>query len=248
MIAKIDNLSVNYEVLGSGERLVLLHGWGANLHYFDTISQLLSRHFQVLSLDLPGFGRSSPPPTAFGIFDYAQFVEKFLDYLDIKETHLLGHSMGGAICLAYALSFNRAKKLILEDSAGMGKRNFWTNAKIYFVKALKFLVLPSYREYLKHLFGSTDYKNAGSMRGTLTKLVNTNLRPKIKELRQPLLIIWGKNDETTTLNEAKYINQEAKGSKLVIMPGCSHFPHLEQPEEFSRIVTDFLQKDYPCKG
>jgi len=240
MLTKIDNLSVNYEVYGQGERLLLLHGWATNLHSFEGLAPLLSKNFQVICLDLPGFGQSQAPSSAYGVFDYANFVEKFLDYLDVKETHMLGHSMGGAICLAYALSFGHAKKLILEDSAGVRHKNLQTMYKVYLVKLLKVFTLPAFRQHLKHIFGSTDYRNAGNMRPTLVKIVNEDLSRRLAEIRQPTLIIWGQNDKTTTLDEARCINSGIKGSKLIILPNCDHFPHLEHTKEFAKLVTDFL--------
>jgi len=241
MLAVIDNLTVNYEVYGQGERLIILHGWATNLHSFERIIPRLSANFQVIVLDLPGFGMSQAPKTAYGVFDYANFVEKFLDYLDVTETSLLGHSMGGSISIAYALSYKRANKLVLEDSAGIRKKNPLTMWRIYLVKTLKLLTLPAYRMRLRHIFGSTDYRNAGAMRPTLIKLVNEDLSTRLAEIRQPTLIIWGQDDKTTTLEEAQDLNRGIKGSKLTILPRCDHFPHLEHPEKFSQIVTDFLK-------
>lgn len=241
MLALIDNLSINYEVYGQGERLLLLHGWATNLHSFETLIPKLSVNFQVVALDLPGFGQSQAPQETFGVYEYAKFIEKFLDYLDIKETFLLGHSMGGAIAIAYAVSFNRAKKLVLEDSAGIRKKSLWTMSKIYIVKTLKLFALPAYRQHLKHIFGSTDYRNAGTMRPVLVKLVNENLSERLPEIKQPTLIIWGQNDKETTLEEARHFNKVIRESKLVILPNCAHYPHLECIDEFTNTVTGFLK-------
>ncbi|MCL5004161.1 MAG: alpha/beta hydrolase [Patescibacteria group bacterium] len=240
MMVNILGQRVNYEVFGQGDRLLLLHGWATNLHSFEKVTPLLSQHFQVITVDLPGFGQSQAPASAYGVFDYANFIEAFLDYLDIKETFLLGHSMGGAIALAYILTHRRAKKIILEDSAGIRKKSLWTMSKIYIVKTLKLFVLPSYQQHLKHIFGSTDYRNAGGMRPSLVKLVGEDLSDRLAEIKQPTLIIWGQDDKTTTPKEAAVLNQGIKGSKLVIIPGCDHFPHIECPEKFVELVTEFL--------
>lgn len=245
MIAKIDNLNINYEVYGQGERLLLLHGWATNLHSFEKVTQILAQNFQVISLDLPGFGFSQAPSSTYGVFEYANFVEKFLEYLDVTEVCLLGHSMGGAVSLAYSLTHKRAKKIILEDSAGIRKKSLWTMSKVYIVKTLNFFTLPAYRQHLKHIFGSTDYRNASAMRPTLVKLVNEDLSGRLPEVKQSTLIIWGENDKTTPPSDGKILNEGIRGSKLVVLPRCDHFPHLERPEEFTKIVIEFLRKDYP---
>lgn len=242
MQAVIDNLSINYEVYGQGERLLLLHGWGDNLETFEQVIPKLSSKFQVIAADLPGFGKSQAPQLSYGVYDYANFVEKFLDYLDIKETFMLGHSMGGAVAIAYAASFGRARKIILEDSAGIRRKSLWTRGKVYLVKLLGLFVTPAYRQHFRQVFGSTDYKNAGKMRATLVKIVNEDLSNKLPAVKQPTLIIWGQNDETTTTKEARLLNWGIKGSRLEILPACSHFPHLERAEEFARIVIEFLKE------
>lgn len=244
MLAVIDGLRINYEVYGQGERLLLLHGWAVNLHSFETIIPALSQNFQVIALDLPGFGHSEAPKTAFGVYDYANFLEKFLDFLDVKEVNLLGHSMGGGVALAYVLSYKRSRKLILEDSAAIRKKGLAILTKIYIAKTLKLFALPYFRQHLKHILGSTDYKNAGGMRPTLVKLVNEDLSGRLREIAQPTLIVWGQNDKTTTLDEARRLNEGIRGSRLEVMSDCDHFPHLEQPTEFAKIVTGFLVHPY----
>jgi pimeloyl-ACP methyl ester carboxylesterase len=242
MLAKIDDLTINYEAYGQGKRLVLLHGWAANLHNFETLIPILSSVFQVIALDLPGFGHSQTPQKTFGVFEYANFLDKFLDYLDVKETFLLGHSMGGSVAIAYTLSFNRAKKLVLEDCAGIRRKGLFTLAKIQFIETFKFLLLPEHRRYLKHIFGSADYRSAGAMRPTLVRMVNEDLSGLLPEIKLPTLVIWGQNDTTTTLIEAKQINRRIPRSKLEILPDCGHFPHLDRPKQFAEIVTNFLRE------
>ncbi len=241
MLAKIGDLSINYEVYGQGERLLLLHGWATNLHSFETLIPKLSGNFQVIALDLPGFGQSQAPQEAYGVFEYANFIEKFLDYLDIKETFLLGHSMGGAVAIAYSLTHKRAKKIILEDSAGIRKKGLLTLSKVYIVKTLKIFALPAYRQHLKHIFGSTDYRNAGTMRPVLVKLVSEDRTNRLDEIELPTLIIWGENDKTTPLTDGKILNAGIKNSKLIVIPKCDHFPHLEYPSDVARIVIEFLK-------
>lgn len=241
MIVKIEGLSTNYEVYGQGERLLLLHGWATNLQSFGKVGRLLSQNFQVISLDLPGFGLSQPPQTTYGVFDYAAFVEKFLNYLDVNQVSLLGHSMGGAVTIAYALNHSRAKKLILEDSAGIRRQTPWNLFKIHLFKTLKVLTPPEYQERLKHIFGSNDYRNAGPMRSVLIKILNEDLTPRLKDVTQPTLILWGEDDKTTGLSDGKIMNHEIRGSQLAVMDKCDHFPHLEYPDKFVEIVTAFLK-------
>lgn len=240
MIARINGLEINYEAYGSGPKLLLLHGWATNLHSFDKVSQALCQRFQVIKVDLPGFGLSQAPKETYGVFEYADFIEKFLEYLDVKEIFILGHSMGGAIALAYCSKYSRVKKLILEDSSGVRIQGLIVKTKILIFKLLKYISTPAWREYWKHIFGSTDYKNAGPMRKILIKVIGEDLRPILNSIRVPTLIIWGQNDKTTPPGEGLILRQGIKGAKIITLKDCDHFPHLEYPEKFSQIVKEFL--------
>lgn len=127
----LDNRQVFFRIAGNGqENLLLLHGGGSDHSGFTwryTIPAL-AQHYTVIALDLPGYGNSEGPDwrtaTPESPVQYAEnFISKFLDEMGIKETHLMGFSMGGGIALGYALKNPaRVKRLILVDSAGFTSR------------------------------------------------------------------------------------------------------------------------------
>ena len=84
MQINISDVNLNYIVSGCGPDLVLLHGWGLDLHTFDNLSRDLSEDFTVYQVDLPGFGLSSMP-YAFNIDDYVDVLNEFFVKLEIKE-------------------------------------------------------------------------------------------------------------------------------------------------------------------
>lgn len=123
MIKDIDGISVNYEVKGSGSEYVfILHGWGANIGVYTSVSDLLSQKFTVVSLDFPGFGGTPEPPDVWSVSDYADFTVKFISSFGVKNVILFGHSFGGRVIIKMAslpeLSFN-ISKIIFADSAGV---------------------------------------------------------------------------------------------------------------------------------
>lgn len=242
MTTKINNLEINYEIFGQGERLVLLHGWGADLHSFDSVAPLLSANFQVILADLPGFGRSSKITKTWGVLDYAYLVEKFLDHLDLKEIFLLGHSFGGSVAIYLASFSRRVKKLVLADSSGVRQKSLWLRLRIIIYKIFKFGVPLPYQESLRKLLGSIDYKSAGPLRQTFIKVVNEDLRYLLPKISIPSLLIWGEKDEVTPLKEAELIKAGIAGSQLHVFKEGGHFPQLERPEEFSQVVSQFLAK------
>ena len=242
MTIKLDNgTSINYEVYGMGQRLLILHGWGENLRTFDPVTTVLSRNFQLILIDLPGFGQSSVLPHPFTLDDYALTVEKFLAALEISEVFLLGHSFGGAIAVKLAIFSNKVRRLILEDSSGIRNKSLSIKFKIYIYKTLKLILSEKYREKLRRILGSSDYHSAGVLRSTLVKVVSEDLQYVVSKIAIPTLLIWGRNDKETPIAQAQIMKNEIKNSTLHIIDGVGHFPHLEKPAEFTNVVNEFLK-------
>ena len=116
---EINGRSVSYVRMGQGRPLVLLHGFTlghSTLTYGPSIEPL-SKHFEVIAPDLPGYGSSAPFPQPFSTENYIDFLEGFLDTLDVEETYLVGFSKGGGIALGFALQHpGRVSKLALVSS------------------------------------------------------------------------------------------------------------------------------------
>lgn len=117
----VDSLKINYMDKGSGELVVLLHGWGSNIELFENMSELLARKYHVVAPDMPGFGLSDEPKEPWRVDDYVDFVLKFLEPFAPKKVTFLGHSFGGRVIIKMAsrdLPFE-IEKVILVDSAGV---------------------------------------------------------------------------------------------------------------------------------
>lgn len=117
----VDSLKINYMDKGSGELVVLLHGWGSNIELFENMSELLARKYHVIAPDMPGFGLSDEPKEPWRVDDYVDFVLKFLEPFAPEKVTFLGHSFGGRVIIKMAsrkLPFE-IEKVILVDSAGV---------------------------------------------------------------------------------------------------------------------------------
>ncbi len=118
----IDNIKTNYEVLGEGETILMLHGWGSNLMPFQPLMKHLSNYYKVYALDLPGFGQSSEPSTPWCVDDFVNYIIEFTKQMGITNTILIGHSFGGECIIKLAnittLPF-QINKIILMGSAGI---------------------------------------------------------------------------------------------------------------------------------
>ena len=134
MQVKINNWNINYEVMGEGNPVVLLHGWLANLETMRPIANNLSQNFKVYLVDVIGFGKSDLPEHPLNTNNFGDFLKEFLNTLKIKNPILIGHSNGGrTIINAVGRKIVTPKKIILIDSAGLKpKRKLSYNLKVAF--------------------------------------------------------------------------------------------------------------------
>ncbi|MDB4710461.1 alpha/beta hydrolase, partial [Flavobacteriales bacterium] len=116
----IDGLRVHYKDEGEGEVLVLLHGTFSSLHTYDNWASILKKKYRVIRLDLPGFGITGPSiDNVYSISIFIDFIENFLDLLNVNKYHLAGNSLGGWLAWELALKAkDKIGKLVLLNAAG----------------------------------------------------------------------------------------------------------------------------------
>ncbi len=256
MYKTVNNIKINYEQKGSGDLIVLLHGWGSNIKLFANLIDLLSRKYTVVAMDMPGFGESQEPPSAWCVDDYVNFVIDFLKDYNTKQVMLLGHSFGGRVIIKLNsrkdLPFE-VTKVILVDSAGIlppksNKKSFRT----YYYKAGKaFLsnklvqkIAPDALENFRKKMGSADYAAASPlMRQVLVKVVNEDLEPLLPNIKCPTLLVWGVNDTATPLSDGEKMEKLIPDAGLVKLENAGHYSFLEQQFTFNRVMCSFMKID-----
>ena len=130
--------------------------------------------------------------------------------------------------------------LILVSSAGIKHKSLKTKWKIYKYKLKKYYFKLFNKQKLQALFassGSEDYKKASPiMKQTMSNIIDIDLRKDIKKLNVKVLLLWGFHDTTTPLADAVYINRHIRDSRLVIFYHSGHFPYLDEPEKFVKVI------------
>lgn len=254
MIKNINGLNINYIIKGEGKPVVLLHGWGSNISLFSSMTELISKQYKVIAMDLPGFGKSEEPNVPWSVDDYVDFVIDFLNEFGIKEAIFLGHSFGGRIIIKLFSRNNLPFKItdiILTGSAGvLPKKSAKQKFKIKIYKITKNIyssnlvkkIFPNALENLRNKNGSADYKAASPvMRQTLVKVVNEDLVPLFENINIPTLLIWGKNDTATPLEDGKLMNSKMKESALVVLDNSGHYAFLDEMFAFNKILASYLK-------
>jgi pimeloyl-ACP methyl ester carboxylesterase len=234
----------NYQVFGDAkETLLILPGWRRSISEWTPVAKSLSSRYKVIILDLPGFSATAMPKETFGVFEYADFVRKFLSKLKIDKRIILGHSFGGRLGIVLASDGAIVDKLILVDSAGIEKKSLYARL-MRILKAIFspiFIVLPSsVKNKISNIIGSQDYKTAGEMRKIFVKIVNQDLESLLPKIKIPTFIIWGDKDNILPVSQTKIFKKKIRGSKIRIVWGAGHDPHIQKTEQLISILKDIL--------
>ena len=250
---------MNYEIIqegkfkyieaGEGEPLMLLHGLFGALSNFKDLIDYFSKRNKVVVPMLPLFELDLLHTTVGGLEKY---VQKFIEYKNYNNIHLLGNSLGGHVALVHVLKHpERIKSLILTGSSGLfenGMGDTYPKRGDY--------------EYIRKKTEVTFYDPAMATKELVDEVyeivnvrlkvikvialaksaIRNNLGDELKEIQTPTLLIWGNNDTITPPFVGKEFNKLIPNSELHLIDKCGHAPMMERPDEFNEILNGFLTK------
>jgi 4,5:9,10-diseco-3-hydroxy-5,9,17-trioxoandrosta-1(10),2-diene-4-oate hydrolase len=265
----IDGISTRYVVKGQGPPVLLIHGFGEFLEVWGYNVSRLSEHFAVYALDLPGHGLSEEPRADYTLDYAARFVVDFMKTLEIERASLVGHSLGGLLCLKLAIDFpEKVDKLVLVDSAGLSREA----PLIYRLATLpllgKAILKPTLKTLIKHGMKkgfynpeiiardwvdlSYKYLKMPKLKRTLWNLIRSNasidgLHPevivtdKLHLVQSSTLLIHGEQDRVIPVDYARLACKLIPNVKCEVIDRCGHCPHIEKAAQFNDLVATFLR-------
>ena len=258
--ATVFGAKIHYLEAGDAKnpKIVLLHGLGSSTVSWQLNIAALSQKFHVVALDQVGFGKSDKPFLKYRVGTYTDFLDKFLSELKIEKASLIGNSLGGWIAADFALKYpTKVEKIILADAAGL-KPNDVNLSQIY---ALNFSTREEVRTLVKlvffnqTIFGSELFVDeslrlrvAAGDGYTINSLIDSIKREedflngKLGGIKQPTLIIWGKQDGLLPLADGEKFDREIPNSEIIVFDRCGHAPQIEKAQEFNSAVLKFLSK------
>ena len=253
MFTKIKGLKTEYEIWGEGSiPVLLLHGWGASFDTYRGIANALSDRCRFYAVNFPGCGNSETMAEPWDVDDYCDFVLEFLRQMQLENPVTMGHSHGGRVTMKLVADGKlNPPKIVLLDAAGLiPKKSFKQKMRTRSFKTIKWaLTLPIIKNHTEGLlkkarahYGSADYNAAPEiLRKTLVKLVNTDIRDILPNIKCPSLLIWGENDTATPLEDAKTIEKLIPDAGLCVIKGTGHFSFCEKPYEAHAILRSFIK-------
>ena len=240
--------------------MVVICGIGKNGPIF------LQDSFQVVTVDLPGFGFTGPRPDGdYSTAMYIELLDRFFEANQLDSFYLGGNSMGGSISWQYALAYpEKVKKLILVNSAGYPRNVEGGKIPIGFrvlnlpgAKALITKVTPKslMRKTVEGIYGDQNLVTEAGVQQFMDILRRPGNRKAlfdrrsadqgvgaeaIKQLSMPTLIMWGDQDRLIDVQNAYLFEKDIQGAEMVVYEGVGHVPMLEIPDQSAADLRAFL--------
>jgi pimeloyl-ACP methyl ester carboxylesterase len=244
----------------SGAPLVLVHGLGARGEdWAAMIPALAARGFQVYVPDLLGYGRSPRPDVDYSISLEEQTVVQFMQAMHVPRADIGGWSMGGWIVMKLALDHpEMVDRLVVYDSAGVYFPATWepelfTPADVVGVKKLISMLTPKPRPLPDFAAEAALRKLAGNawvVQRSMSAMTNGRdlLDFRLHGITQPMLIVWGSQDDLIPLSVGERIHKSVPQSALNIVEGCGHLAPAECPVPVVEGTVEFLKAEPPTRG
>jgi len=256
----IDGGLVHYEVMGRGEPIICLHGWLGSWRYWVATMEALSARYRVYAIDMWGFGDSDKLPERCTVPHFVDLVDKFMEEEGLTKATLIGHSTGGTVALKLALDRpEKVRQLVVVGAVVQGSsvspiigiiNNPLTASAFVVGRVLGHLVIKIiamwlssswqvwYREILDDALKVTrdsSYRSMQSLRGI-------DLSSRIGLLDIPVLAVCGEHDNIVDPKQVDLVKKRVRTATVVKMKKCKHFPMLDKPDEFNKLVVNFLER------
>jgi pyruvate dehydrogenase E2 component (dihydrolipoamide acetyltransferase) len=246
---------IRYLKRGEGSlAAILIHGFGGDLNNWLFNHESLATNRAVYALDLPGHGGSSKQVVSGSLQEFSEILSGFMSIVEVPRAHLVGHSMGGAVAMEYALAHpDRSASLILIASAGLGAEIDGEYVDGFITASRRKEIKP----HLEKLFGDPSvlgrrliedilqYKRLDGVEPALREIAAqfcpggkqaVVLRDRLRELSMPILVIWGAKDRILPVSHAQDLPEHIQTQ---ILPDAGHMVQMEAAAKVNRLIHSF---------
>jgi len=253
---RINDINMNYEIIGEGQPLLFIHGLGSSLRDWEDQVPFFSKKYKTITIDLRGHGDTDKPKGPYSISMFANDIAELLKSLKLEPVHIVGISLGGAIGFHLAIDYPELTKSlgVVNMSASLPIKTF-KEKQMFFMRILivKLLGMKKMGEVLaKRLFIKPEQEDLRERMATrwaendkkaylssLKTLKNWSVLERLHEIKCPALIVSADGDYTP-LEVKKEYTALIPNAKLIIIEDARHAVTVEKPKEFNGILMDFL--------
>ena len=261
MLLALQNRRIHYDLVGpaTAETVCFTHSLASDGGMWaEQLQPLLAAGWRVLRLDMRGHGGSDPVPGDYTMAQLADDVAFALEALELPQVHYIGLSIGGMLGQAFAIAYGaKLKSAMLCDTSPQTMPNAqeaWApriaavkkansvapladgTMERWFTEAFKPRNPGRWKEIHSTIGGTT----AAGYLGCAAAILNFDFVPKLAQIKVPTLVVCGDEDPGTPPAGNKLIAAHIPGARYEGIAQARHFPNVEQPDAFNRIMMNWL--------
>ena len=229
----------HYEVLGRGKPVVFLHGWVGSWRYWIPAMQHTSSRYRAYALDFWGFGDSDKAKEHFSLEAQMRLLAAFLEELGISKVVLVGHGLGAVVSLLFSLRYTPAVDRMMV--IGLPSEEKAINPRLRTdppAKLAEWLLKPTMATKTARL--EAPKADPEAITTSLKDISDKYLLSELSRVEVPCLLVHGRNDPLISLPRGAVMDTWPDNLHQIIFESSGHFPMLDEPSKFNRLLTDFL--------
>ena len=264
LFARNGAVELAYEVVGTGEPVVLVHGLGYPRWGWRPVVEPLARDFRLVLLDNRGVGESAKPPGPYTTRELAEDVAAVMDAAGVERAHVVGTSFGGMVAQELALARpERVERLVLACTTpgGAGAYPLPEQTQRLFEEAPTLAPEVALRRFVENSFAAATVRERPELVDELYRFRLANppdmagwqaqraagaafdAFERLGEIRAPTLVVHGTADNVIDVRNAELLAERIPNARLELLPGAGHLFFWERPERFVELVREFLHED-----
>ncbi|MBL8077857.1 MAG: alpha/beta hydrolase [Anaerolineales bacterium] len=238
----LDGSMVHYEALGRGRPIVFLHGWLGSWRYWINAMQAASTSYRAYAVDLFGFGDSTRDPLRYPIERQADLINRFLEEMGIGKVALVGHGLGALVGMSFVKQWPKSVDRMMAITCPTEYEAVNARMRTASLTELVDWLVARTPEAASAL---SDASKADPMAvaASIASLQSNNVFSDIRNLGVPCLLVYGPSDPAITMPSVEKADALPQHMHQVNLESAGHFPMIDNPTQFNRLMTDFLALD-----
>ncbi len=254
-----NGIEIHYTLAGDGPVVTLSHSLACNLSMWEDQLAALTARYRVLNFDTRGHGQSGAPPGQYTLEQLAEDAYSLLKGLGIRETHVVGLSMGGMIGQLLALTHpEMVRSLTLCDTTSRFAPGAWPawEERIRAVekKGMEAVVDATLQRWFTAPFRARRPDAVDRIRvailatpvqgfiGCCHAIPKINLTDRLHAIHCPAMVIVGEEDPGTPVEMSRTLHEALPSAELAILRSAAHLSNIEQREQFNKVLLGFLDR------
>ncbi len=238
----LDGSMVHYEALGRGRPIIFLHGWVGSWRYWINAMQIASTSFRAYAIDLYGFGDTSRDPQQYSLDKQAEMLNRFLEEMGIGKVAIVGHDLGALVGFAYLKRWHTSVDRMMVVNCPLEYDALNSRVRTAPASELAEWLTSRSPEAMTALSDASKV-DPQAVSTSLSGLQSDNLFSMVRNLAVPCLFVYGSNNPALTIPSQEKVDALPMHMHQVNLENSGHFPMLDNPPQFNRLLTDFLALD-----